>query len=100
VPPRRQPPPPWELRLYIAGQTVRSLRAIANLEAICERELTSGYRIEVVDLLEHPECAREDDVVAIPTLVRRFPTPPRKVIGDLSDVDRVLIGLELAPASA
>lgn len=85
----------WQMRLYVAGQSPRSLRAFANLSALCEQHLAGQYEIEVIDLLEDPARAQVDDIVALPTLVRRQPTPPRKIIGDLSDTDRVLVGLRL-----
>jgi circadian clock protein KaiB len=89
----------WFLRLYIAGQSPKSLCAFANLKTLCEEHLPGQYEIEIVDLVEHPYLARSDDIVAIPTLVRRLPTPLRKVIGDLSNTERVLVGLRLAPAA-
>ena len=89
--------PEWELRLYVAGQTPRSLRAFANLKKICEEHLAGAYTIEVVDLLENPQLSKGDQILAIPTLVRRLPTPVRKIIGDLSNTERVLVGLDLRP---
>lgn len=94
------PVPPqevWELRLYVAGQTPRSLAAFANLEKICENHLAGMYRIEVVELVENPKLARGDQILAIPTLVRKLPPPIKKIIGDLSNTERVLLGLELRP---
>ncbi|MEW6166512.1 MAG: circadian clock KaiB family protein [Pseudomonadota bacterium] len=88
----------WDLRLYVAGQTPRSLAAIANLKKICDEHLPGKYRIEVIDLLIHPQLSRDDQIVAIPTLVRRLPVPIRKIIGDLSDTERTLVGLQLRPA--
>lgn len=85
------------LRLYVAGQTKKSLAAFANLKKICEEHLKGQYRIEVVDLLEHPQLAKGDQILAIPTLVRRLPPPVRKIIGDLSNTERVLVGLDLRP---
>ncbi len=85
----------WTLRLYVAGQTSKSIAAFANLRAICEEHLVGRYEIEVIDLLEKPELARGDQILAIPTLVRRLPEPVRKIIGDLSNTERVLIGLDL-----
>ena len=85
----------WELRLYVAGQTPKSVRAFANLKRLCEEHLPGRHHIEVVDLLEHPQLARQDEIVAIPTLVRKLPDPIRKVIGDLSTVERALVGLQL-----
>lgn len=88
-------PETWRLCLYVAGQSPRSLRAFANLTNLCEQYLPGRYEIEVIDLMEDPARALTDDIVALPTLVRRLPAPLRKVIGDLSDVDRVLVGLRL-----
>ena len=85
------------LRLYIAGQTPKSVAAIDNLKKICEEHLAGRYKIEVVDLLENPQLARGDQILAVPTLVRKLPAPMRKVIGDLSNTERVLIGLDLLP---
>jgi circadian clock protein KaiB len=87
----------WELRLYVAGQTPKSLRAIANLKEICETHLRGKYRIAVIDVLAHPERARADQIVAIPTLIRRLPPPIKRIIGDLSNQERTLVGLELVP---
>jgi len=86
------------LRLYVAGQTRRSLEAFANLKKICEEHLKGRYRIEVIDLLEHPQLAKGDQILAIPTLVRKLPQPIKKIIGDLSNTERVLVGLDLRPA--
>lgn len=85
------------LRLYVAGQTPKSVTAFANLNKICEEHLVGRYKIQVVDLLENPQLARGDQILAIPTLVRELPAPMRKVIGDLSSLERVLIGLDLVP---
>ena len=85
------------LRLYVAGQTAKAIAAFTNLKTICEEQLKGRYEIEVIDLLENPKLAREDQIVALPTLVRRLPPPLRKIIGDLSDTERVLIGLNLLP---
>jgi circadian clock protein KaiB len=85
----------WQLRLYIAGQSPKSLHALANLKRICDKHLAGRYEIEVIDLVDHPERARGDDIIAIPTLIRRLPRPIRRTIGDLTDTDRVLVGLEL-----
>ncbi len=90
--------PVWELRLYVAGMTPTSIRAFENLKRICEEHLHGAYRIQVVDLLERPTLARGDQIVAVPTLVRRLPTPVKKIIGDLSNTERVLVGLDLRPA--
>lgn len=89
---------PWTLRLYVAGQTPKSLAAFGNLQAICEAHLAGHYRIEVIDLLEQPQLAQGDQILAIPTVVRRLPRPIRKIIGDLSDTERALVGLDLRPA--
>lgn len=88
----------WELRLYVAGQTPRSLAALSNLKQLCETHLKGRYRIEVIDLLVNPQLSREDQIVAVPTLVRKLPEPMRKIIGDLSSAERVLVGLQLRPA--
>ena len=85
----------WELRLYVAGKTAKSVAALENLKKICEQHLPGQYQIEVVDLLVHPQLAKGDQIVAIPTLVRKLPQPIRKVIGDLSNTDRALVGLQL-----
>lgn len=85
----------WELRLYVAGQTPRSLAAFANLKKICETHLQGKYRIEVIDLLVHPELARADQVVALPTLIRKLPPPVKRIIGDLSNTERTLRGMAL-----
>jgi len=85
----------FELRLYVAGQTPNSLAALNNLKKICKEHMDEQYRIEVIDLLANPKLARGDQILAIPTLVRNLPTPIRKIIGDLSDTERVLVGLDL-----
>jgi circadian clock protein KaiB len=95
--PKPVPQERWDLRLYVTGQTARSLRAFENLKRICEEHLAGQYEIEVVDLLESPTLAAGDQILAIPTLVRKLPEPVRKIIGDLSNTDRVLIGLDLRP---
>lgn len=87
----------WELRLYVAGQTPKSLTAMANLKRLCEENLAGRYHIEVIDLLMNPQLARADQILAIPTLVRRLPEPIRKIIGDLSSSERVLVGLDAHP---
>ncbi len=87
----------WRLRLYVAGQTPKSLAAFANLKRICEEHLHGQYEIEVVDLLKNPQLARGDQILALPTLVRKLPLPVRKIIGDLSNTERVLVGLDLRP---
>jgi len=93
-----KPPDVWRLRLYVAGQTPRSLTAFANLKRLCENHLKGRYTIEVIDLVETPRLAREDQILAIPTLVRKLPEPVRKIIGDLSNTERVLVGLDLIAA--
>jgi circadian clock protein KaiB len=90
-------PERWNLRLYVAGQTPRSMTAFQNLKNICEEYLKGQYHIEVVDLVENPKLARGDQIVAIPTLVRKLPQPIRKIIGDLSNTERVLVGLDIQP---
>lgn len=87
--------PKWDLKLYVAGLTPRSIAALENLERICEEHLAGQYRIEVVDLLKDPRLARGDQILAVPTLVRKLPEPVRKIIGDLSDEERVLVGLDM-----
>jgi circadian clock protein KaiB len=86
-----------ELRLYVAGQTPKSRAAISNLKRICEKYVSKRYRIEVIDLLKNPALARDHQILAIPTLVRRLPVPISKIIGDLSDTERVLVGLDVRP---
>jgi circadian clock protein KaiB len=88
----------WHLRLYVAGQTPNSLAAFANLKKICESYLHGRYNIEVIDLVKRPRLSSGDQILAIPTLVRKLPQPVRKIIGDLSDTERVLVGLNLIPA--
>jgi circadian clock protein KaiB len=85
----------WELRLYVAGQTPKSMTAFANLKTICEEHLAGKYTIEVIDLMANPQLAQGDQIIAIPTLVRKLPEPIRKIIGDLSNTERVLVGLDL-----
>lgn len=87
----------WDLRLYVAGKTPRSVAALANLGRICEEHLEGRFRIEVIDLLENPQLASRDQILAIPTLVRTLPEPVRKIIGDLSQTEKVLIGLDVQP---
>jgi circadian clock protein KaiB len=87
----------WDLRLYVAGQTPKSLTAFANLKRICEEHLAGQYRIEVIDLLKEPQLARGDQILALPTLVRKLPEPIKKIIGDLSNTERTLVGLDLRP---
>lgn len=105
---RAQPKPPlraapkkkaeWMLRLYVAGQTPKSLAAFANLKRMCEQHLADQYEIEVVDLTQQPHLAVRDQIVALPTLVRRLPAPLKRVVGDLSNTDRVLVGMDLVSA--
>ena len=90
----------WTLRLYVAGQTAKSIEAFANLRHLCDRHLAGRYTIEVIDLLEHPQLASGDQIPAIPTLVRRLPPPIKKIIGTLSNTERVLVGLDLKSQSA
>lgn len=85
----------WMLRLYVAGQTPKALTAFANLKKICDEQLKGEYSIEVIDLLINPQLGNEDQILALPTLVRKLPVPVRKIIGDLSDTERVLVGLDL-----
>ena len=87
----------YDLRLYVAGQSPRSVRALENLRRVCDEHLAGRYRVEVIDLLVNPALARGDEIVAVPTLVRKLPEPIRKIIGDLSDTDRVLVGLQVRP---
>ena len=89
----------WVLRLYVAGQTPKSLTAFANLKRICEAHLQGQYEIEVIDLFDNPQLAAGDQILAIPTLVRKLPAPVKKIIGDLSNTERVLVGLDLRPRS-
>lgn len=91
----KNPAKEWELRLYVAGQTPKSLAAFANLKKICEEHLSGEYHIEVIDLLKNPQLASGDQILAIPTLVRKLPEPIRKIIGDLSNTERVLVGLDI-----
>jgi len=87
----------WDLRLYVAGQTPRSVAAFANLKRLCEEHLAGRYNIEVIDLIKHPQLAAGDQILAIPTLVRKLPQPIRKIVGDLRDTERALVGLQLRP---
>ena len=87
----------WVLRLYVAGQSPKALTAFANLQKICEEQLDRRYSIQVIDLLINPQLGNEDQILALPTLVRKLPVPVRKIIGDLSDTERVLVGLDLLP---
>jgi circadian clock protein KaiB len=96
--PKPAAPERWKLRLYVAGMTERSALALANLRQVCDEQLAGRYDIEVIDLIKQPELAAGDQIVALPTLVRQLPPPARKIIGDLSRKDRVLVGLDLRPA--
>ena len=87
----------WNLRLYVAGQTPKCITAFANLKKLCEEHLGGNYTIEVIDLLKKPQLASGDQILAIPTLVRRLPPPIKRIIGDLSNTERVLVGLDLVP---
>jgi circadian clock protein KaiB len=89
----------WNLRLYVTDQTPKSITAFANLKKICEEHLAGKYRIEVIDLLKNPQLAKRDQIIAIPTLVRELPEPLKKIIGDLADTERVLVGLDIRPVS-
>jgi circadian clock protein KaiB len=88
-------PKQWQLRLYVAGQTLKSVTAFANLKRLCDEHLAGEFEIEVIDLIENPRLAKDDQIVAIPTLVRKLPEPIRKIVGDLSDTERTLVGLQL-----
>ena len=89
----------WDLRLYVAGQTRKSITAFANLKKICEEHLAGKYRIEVIDLLKNPRLAKGDQIIAVPTLVKKLPVPLRKIIGDMADTERVLVGLDIRSVS-
>jgi circadian clock protein KaiB len=91
-------PERWELRLYVAGQSPKSITAFSNLKQICEEHLQGRYSIEVIDLVQRPQLAADDQIVAIPTLVRKLPEPLRRIVGDLSNTERTLVGLQLRPA--
>jgi len=93
----KPPQAKWELKLYVAGQTPKSLQAFANLKRICEEHLAGEYHIEVIDLRKSPQLAEGDQILALPTLVRKLPEPVRKIVGDLSNTERVLVGLDLRP---
>src|SRR5512142_2969461 len=95
--PRSRQTKEWELRLYVAGQTPKSLAAFENLKRICEEHLKGRYHIQALDLRDHPQLATGDQIIALPTLVRKLPEPVRKIIGDLSNTERVLVGLDLRP---
>lgn len=90
----------WELRLYTAGQTPKSVTAFANLKRLCEEHLKGRYSIEVIDLTRHPQLAAGDQIVAIPTLIRKLPEPLRRIVGDLRDTERTLVGLQLRPTKS
>ena len=90
-------PERWDLRLYTAGQSPKSLTALSNLKRICDEHLAGRYSIEVIDLMKNPRLAKDDEIIAIPTLVRKLPEPLRRIIGDLSDEERALVGLQLRP---
>jgi circadian clock protein KaiB len=93
-------PERWTLRLYVAGQTARSITAFANLKRLCEERLAGRYKIEVIDLLKQPQLAQGDQIIAIPTLVRKLPEPIKRVVGDLSNLERVLVGMDLQEVAA
>jgi circadian clock protein KaiB len=97
--PKEEAPEQWELRLYVAGQSPKSVAAFTNLKRLCEEHVPGRYHIEVIDLTLTPKLARDDQIIAIPTMVRKFPEPIRKIIGDLSDTERTLVGLNLKAAS-
>jgi circadian clock protein KaiB len=90
-------PEQWNLRLYVAGQSSKCVLAVRNLNLFCEQHLAGRFRIEVIDLLQQPRLARDDQIVAIPTLVRKLPEPLRRIVGDLSNTERMLVGLDLHP---
>ncbi len=94
---RRRPVKPWQLRLYVYDQTPKSIAALSNLKRICESHLKGCYRIEVIDLQKHPQLAKGDQILAVPTVVRKLPSPMRRIIGNLSDVGRLIVGLDLRP---
>jgi circadian clock protein KaiB len=89
----------YNLRLYVAGQTPKSIAAIANLKKICDAHLSGRYNITIIDLIKDPALAQRDQIVAIPTLIRHLPEPLKRIIGDLSNIDKVLVGLDIAPTS-
>ncbi len=95
--PAASPEETWELRLYVVGRSPTCLRAIANLQRVCEEYLPGRYHIELIDLLENPRLAADDQIVAAPTLVKKLPPPIRKIVGDLSDTERLLVGMQLRP---
>lgn len=91
------PPKKWRLRLYVAGQSPKSITAFANLKRICEEHLKGQYSIEVIDLMVNPQLAKGDQILAVPTLIRQIPEPMKRIIGDLSNTERVLVGLDITP---
>jgi circadian clock protein KaiB len=97
---REARPEKWHLRLYVAGQTARSLTAFSNLKQICEQHLVGRYEIEVIDLSKSPQLAQTDQIIALPTLVRKLPMPIRRIIGDLSNLERIMVGMELSSAGS
>ena len=97
IPVQADAPVTWNLRLYVAGKTPKAITALENLKRICEEHLAGEYSIEVIDLLKNPQLARGDQIIAVPTLVRKLPEPVRKIIGDLSNKEKVLVGLDLRP---
>ena len=96
---RKKPKEVWDLRLYVAGQTPKSILALANLKKLCQEHLSEKYNIEIIDLVRNPQLARKDQILAIPTLVRNLPQPIKKIIGDLSNTEKVLLGLEVRARS-
>jgi len=96
---QKKPKDAWDLRLYVAGQTPKSIAALANLKRICQEHLQEKYNIEIIDLVRNPQLARKDQILAIPTLVRSLPQPLKKIIGDLSNTEKVLLGLDVRPRS-
>jgi circadian clock protein KaiB len=98
--PSKATPEVWDLRLYVAGQSPRSVAAFSNLKKLCEEHLSGRYNIEVVDLIQYPQLAAGDQIVAIPTLVRKLPQPLRRIVGDLRDTERALVGLQLRPGKS
>jgi circadian clock protein KaiB len=99
TPTRKKQNDSWDLRLYVAGQTPKSITALANLKKICQEHLAEKYNIEIIDLVRNPQLARKDQILAIPTLVRNLPQPIKKIIGDLSNTEKVLLGLDVRPRS-
>ncbi len=95
----KHPTPEYELRLYVAGRSARTVAALSNLKRVCEEHLAGRYSVEVIDLLEKPQLAKGDQILAVPTLVRKLPSPIKKIIGDLSNTERVLVGLDIRSAS-